>query len=626
MKKLRNVLAIALALATVLQFNIFAYATTTTKSKYTGLTYTHNSRFDSYKKLNVIDVSYHNGAIDFNKIKAAGVDGVFIRIGYTAYRADKFSLNYDKNYKTYMKDAFKAGLKIGTYWYSQALDTTESKAEANKMLLGISSAMTELADVPLEISLPVVMDYEFAGVSSGRLDSKFRTVSASNKSKMTANANAFIKVVKDAGYIPSVYASKSFFEDHMNYANIDASCQNWLAHYATKTSYAGEYKYWQYSSEGKIAGTESTYVDCNFVYLASGEALGNNFTVEPISNCVYTGEAQQPVPVVLAGDKQLVAGLDFAYSFKNNIKYGKASVIITGVNDYASYPKKTEYFYIVPQKATGLVVNSTTTSTATISWEPVKDATGYSIQAYRSGKWVEQGITPETTYTIKNLNSASNYKIRVAGYVEVGSVRCVGQYSTGVYATTIPKKIKASSTTTASTIKLSWDKEKYCTGYYVYRFNYDKNAYEKLVTLENPDIDSYDLSGLKPNTKYLFRVQAYKVKKADGKIVTGTRSDKCYAYTKPATPKISSIKSPKSKTIKLTWDKVACSGYQIRWSTNSKLNSDYVTTTAGSKTIEKTIKTSKNKRYYYVKIRAYKIRDDKKYYSSWSSVKKVYVK
>ena len=136
MKRVSKMISVMLAFV-MLFTSTGVYASTKTRSKYTGITYTHNSKFDNKELVYGMDISQHNGKIDFKKVKKDGIQFVFIRVGYTGYTKSSFSLNYDRNYKTYIKDATKAGLKVGVYWYSQSTKVSEAKKEANALLKAI---------------------------------------------------------------------------------------------------------------------------------------------------------------------------------------------------------------------------------------------------------------------------------------------------------------------------------------------------------------------------------------------------------------------------------------------------------------------------------------------------------
>ena len=132
MKKSTKFIALLMALITLLSCQTAALAAVST-SKYTGYKYTHQSRFNNRKILNGIDVSEFNGSINFKKVKADGIDFVFVRVGYTGYTRSKFSLNYDAYYKKNIKNALANGLAVGVYWYSQATSKKEAMAEADRI-------------------------------------------------------------------------------------------------------------------------------------------------------------------------------------------------------------------------------------------------------------------------------------------------------------------------------------------------------------------------------------------------------------------------------------------------------------------------------------------------------------
>ena len=85
MKKLIKILSVFLAVIMAFASTSVAFASTKFYSKYDGKTYTHNTKFDTLNKVVGIDVSMHNKTIDFNKVKADGIDFVYVRVGYTGY-------------------------------------------------------------------------------------------------------------------------------------------------------------------------------------------------------------------------------------------------------------------------------------------------------------------------------------------------------------------------------------------------------------------------------------------------------------------------------------------------------------------------------------------------------------
>jgi len=204
-----------------------------------------------------IDVSHHNGKIDWKKVKNE-VDFAFIRVGYRTY--DKGTVCLDKKAKSNLKSANKNAVPIGVYFYSQAINEEEAEEEA-------SFVLTEIKDY--DISLPVVIDFEYAtknGKNVGRLSEANLT-----KKEKTALINAFCKKVKNAGYTPAVYASSYIFKSHINVKKLDEDIMIWVADYNDEVTYSGDYDFWQFSEKGKCKGVSSKYVDTNYWYIKTEE-------------------------------------------------------------------------------------------------------------------------------------------------------------------------------------------------------------------------------------------------------------------------------------------------------------------------------------------------------------------
>lgn len=219
-------------------------------SGYTESSYVHNGRFDSgYKIINGIDVSYHNGNIDWSSVKAAGVDYAIIRVGYRGL--SNGGLYDDSMYRTNIQGALNAGIKVGVYIFSQATTQAEAEEEANYILNRISG---------YNITLPVVIDYEYGANHTGRL-------AAANLDIDTATAvvNAFCAKVQAAGYTPMIYANRNMLQSSIRGEVLDDYYKIWLANYTAQTTYDGDYYAWQYSSRGYVSGVNG-YVDCDFFY------------------------------------------------------------------------------------------------------------------------------------------------------------------------------------------------------------------------------------------------------------------------------------------------------------------------------------------------------------------------
>jgi len=116
----------------------YAASNFTTKSQFTGSTYTHYGSYAGTQVKDMIDVSEHNGLINWYKIKSLGIDDAIIRVGYRGY-GQAGTMREDNYFYDNMAGAQKAGVNIGVYFYSQALNTTEAVAEANFVLKRIKA-------------------------------------------------------------------------------------------------------------------------------------------------------------------------------------------------------------------------------------------------------------------------------------------------------------------------------------------------------------------------------------------------------------------------------------------------------------------------------------------------------
>lgn len=196
-----------------------------------------------------IDVSKFQGSINWSKVKADGVEFAFIRVGYRGY-GSAGTLNEDVQYQNNISGALSVGIPVGVYMFSQAITTDEAVAEAEYILQRIKK---------YNITLPVIMDYEFAG-SPGRL----RAANLS-KAQATAICNAFCEKVENAGYDAMVYADYNMLTNYLNPGQIANKYKIWIARWNTSTGYSGDYSAWQFTNAGNVDGIAGV-VDLDFAY------------------------------------------------------------------------------------------------------------------------------------------------------------------------------------------------------------------------------------------------------------------------------------------------------------------------------------------------------------------------
>lgn len=202
---------------------------------------------DNYTSLVGIDISEHNENIDFKKVKDAGIDFVYLRLGWRGYTEGL--KHVDKKFEEYYKAAKEAGLKVGVYFYSQAKNRAESIEEARMVLDNIRDK---------EIDLPVCLDYETAPEDDHRLMNL--TVK-----EYSENAKAFLDYIKEYGYTPILYTNLDWLSTKYD-LDIISDYYIWFAQYNSLPQYPYKYQIWQYSEEGKVDGIDKP-VDLNIMFV-----------------------------------------------------------------------------------------------------------------------------------------------------------------------------------------------------------------------------------------------------------------------------------------------------------------------------------------------------------------------
>ena len=610
-KSIKKIMSLLLA-GTMLVTPITASAFTGS-SNFMDKTYTHQDRFVSSGIQQGIDVSYHNGTLDWSTIKAAGVDFAILRAAYRGYGTEG-TLVRDAKFAEYMQGAMSQGIPVGAYIYSQAITTAEAVQEANYILNIVRG---------YSLDLPIVFDYEFAGVKTGRLDSAWSSGKL-NKSKMTDIALAFCDTIKNAGYDAMVYANKTFLSKNLDHEVIEnAGYDVWLAHYTTNTNYTGDYKIWQYTSSGKIPGIANKVFDCNFMYSGT---ISMSLKISNIPNQIYQGYDVSPSVTVTNGGTVLTEGTDYTVSYQNNSGIGTATVNVFGAGIYDGYINLTKTFNIVPDTVQNMQISKAGTNTVDLSWSPVSGADGYTVQILKNGKWVSVGNFVGTSAQISGLLPGSVNYVHIAAYASSNGKTYIGNYNTAVKIETTVGAINPRVSAYANNfVTLTWDKQTAANGYEVFKYDASSKKYVLYKNITNPNTNTCKVTGLASNRKYDFKVRAYQI----------DDSEKTYApfgavvsqYTSITNPKLNSAKSTSKKKIKASWSKVGgASGYQVMWSTYKNFSKNYKTKSVKAKSLSKTVTAAQSKKTYYVRVRAYKTISGKKVYSPWSSTKKVKTK
>lgn len=213
------------------------------------ITYTR----DGQTALAGVDVSFYQKDIDWHQVKAAGIDFAIIRVGFRGYGPSGL-ISEDSCFRQNITGALEAGLQVGVYFFSQAVNVWEAREEANFVLNTIRD---------YDVTFPVVFDWErITNNSSARTNGL-------PGSTMTLCAQAFCDTVAQAGYTPVIY-----FNQDAGYLDYDLDLLKdysfWLAEYRSTPTFYYHFDLWQYTAKGRVPGIEGD-VDLNLCFTDYGK-------------------------------------------------------------------------------------------------------------------------------------------------------------------------------------------------------------------------------------------------------------------------------------------------------------------------------------------------------------------
>ena len=201
-------------------------------------------------EVKMIDVSVHNGVIDWDKAKASGIGGVLMRCGY----GSDIESQDDKMFKRNADECSRLGIPFGVYLYSYAKNTDMAKSEADHALRLVKG---------YKLSYPLYIDVEEASQSGIAKDV----------------VKVFCEAVKAAGYMPGVYANENWWNNYL--VGVD-SYTKWVAKYGVNNGQPGNkpnvsnFDIWQYTSKGSCDGIGSSGLDMNICYRDFPAELGGS--------------------------------------------------------------------------------------------------------------------------------------------------------------------------------------------------------------------------------------------------------------------------------------------------------------------------------------------------------------
>lgn len=585
-------------------------------------------------RLEGIDVSYHQGSINWSKVKAAGIDYAILRCGFGQDLVNQDDSMWEKN-----ADACtELGIPFGAYLYSYA--TTEAKAvgEAKHVLRLIEN---------YDLQYPVYYDIEDA--SQKKL----------GKEKLGKIAKAFADVIEDAGYEVGIYASYSWFNSYLT-ADVFDNYSRWVARYNTYCGYEKDYHMWQYSSSGKVNGVSGN-VDMDYL-------VGTNVACEVAEvelnqeKCsLKVGESTELEAQVLpknAFEKEIIWTTD-----ANNVvrvEDGTVTALAEGTATVKATSKESKDIYAtckvtvsrendLPQITSSPAITQTpaVTSSPAIddknTVEPTMEVPATIAPEPTTGSVVTSVPTPEQTTTMPSATApVVTPTPTVTPVVTIAQTKTPQTTATAVptktpqvTATVTPTKVPMVSVAnvkqftyqaiTNKKLKLSWKKVNGVSGYRVYYYNTTTKKYATLKTISSKknSLEIIDLAGkkLKPGTVYKFKIAAYKT--VSGKKVFGEKT-RLETVTKPDSIKIKSISRKTSTKATVKWNVVNNGeGYVIYLSTSPKGGYKEVAAIRKKTKATYTISGLKKGKAYYIRIFAYKKLNGKTWYGNYGTTKKI---
>ena len=504
-----------------------------TEGIFDNKTYTHADVFDGMNIYNGIDVSYYNKTIDWEEVKESGVDFAIIRAGYRGYGAAG-TLCTDVKFVENIEGALDAGIQVGVYYFTEAINKQEAIEEAEYCLDKIKD---------YDVTLPIVIDYEFPTDSSGPIGRMYKA--NLSKSVATNNCIAFCETIKDAGYEPMIYANKSDLATLINGTKLSQSYKIWLANYTTKTTYSNPYEYWQYTSSGSVDGITGK-VDCNFWYTdttidgSTPDNDNNNVDVTTPPDIIEE-PAETETPVITEPPA------------------------VTEKPDATIKPAVTPTLAPKPTATPTLKPTPSPKPTATPTPKPIEsiDLSKAKIAKITDKTYTGREIMPPVQISLNGstLVEGEDYELIYSNNINTGTaiitITGTGNYTGSIVSSFIIKPRKTSSFTgnpANKYITLKWNGNTGAQGYQIYRADVYNGTYQKIKTVTKKTVTSFKNTKLLADHEYYYKIRSYA--KINGKTYYSSYTTLTTATMKTrqaaiATSNLYLLKTPAAKSAKL---------------------------------------------------------------------------
>ena len=319
-----------------------------------------------------IDVSAHQGNINWDAVKASGIDFAIIRISYGQNSVDSKAIRN-------IEECIRVGMPFGVYTYSYALNINNAINEANLVI-------KTLAPYKDKVKFPVIIDMEDA-------DGYKRKYGMPSNDVLVSICEKECLMFEEAGYYAAIYASKSWFDTKLNSSRLNRF-DKWIAWWNKGASFDKNiYGLWQYTSTGSVNGISGN-VDMNEAYKDYPSIINNNSNSS--SNTPAKKSIEQLAQEVLAGDW-------------GNGEDRKNRLVAEGYNYDVVQARVNELSGIFSKKSNEEIANEVLAGKWDNGSERKKklQAAGYDYDAIQTIVNQKSGVNSSKTYIVKSGDTLS---------------------------------------------------------------------------------------------------------------------------------------------------------------------------------------------------------------------------
>lgn len=378
-------------------------------------------------KVTIIDVSHHQGQIDWEKVKNAGICAVMIRCGYGQDTDENGEYTQDDPYFKYnVSECERLEIPYGIYLYSYAQNTTAAKSEADHVIRLIKETKQELMELSY-FQYPIFYDIEDKSIGDN----------LSNR-KISSNVSAFINKMKQNGYNNlGFYANKTWFEEKLT-GNIFSLYPKWIAQYNSQCTYTGKYRLWQYTYQASVDGIDG-YVDANVKngswkanQTVTSISLNKSTVLITVGYSTTVKETIKPTTVInpyiqWKSSDTSVATVSSTGKIVGK-RPGKATITATAHNG-----KKASITVSVRAKSNRITsLKKSGNKSVKISWSKASYVSGYQLYMSTkksSGYKLIKSTTKSLSYKKSGLKKGKRYYFKVRSYKKVGTKKIYSYFS-----------------------------------------------------------------------------------------------------------------------------------------------------------------------------------------------------